>query len=92
MEPQTLEIEVTKDDVSINRANKDESSSRMEGFIKDEFDCVLNEKEPPEGQVDAGGGSFGNEEKPFHIGDGPLTVLKQKVCFLQISHNILILS
>ncbi|KAG4377276.1 hypothetical protein GLYMA_18G074900v4 [Glycine max] len=78
MEPQTLEIEVTKDDVSINRANKDESSSRMEGFIKDEFDCVLNEKEPPEGQVDAGGGSFGNEENPFHIGDGPLTVLKQK--------------
>ncbi|KAL5164607.1 Coiled-coil domain-containing protein 22 [Glycine soja] len=78
MEPQTREIEGTKDDVSINQANKDESSSRMEGFIKDEFDCVLNEKEPPEGQVDAGGGSFGNEENPFHIGDEPLTVLKQK--------------
>ncbi|KAG5090852.1 hypothetical protein JHK82_049630 [Glycine max] len=78
MEPQTREIEGTKDDVSINQANKDESSSRMEGFIKDEFDCVLNEKEPPEGLVDAGGGSFGNEENPFHIGDEPLTVLKQK--------------
>lgn len=71
-------IEGIEGDVSINLANKDESSSRIEGFFKDELNCVLNEMDFPEGQTDAGRGSFGNEENPVHIGDGHLTVLKQK--------------
>ncbi|KAK7333335.1 hypothetical protein VNO80_30103 [Phaseolus coccineus] len=70
--------ESTKGDVFINQANKDESSSRMEGFIKGEFNCVLNAKELSEGQVDAGGDSLGNEENPAYNGGGNLTVLKQK--------------
>lgn len=71
-------VEGTEGDVSINQDNKDESSSGIEGFIKDELNCVLNGKEFPEGQVDPGRGSFGNEGNPVHIGDGHLTVLKQK--------------
>ncbi|TKY47058.1 Coiled-coil domain-containing protein 2 [Spatholobus suberectus] len=80
METQTCGTEGTKVDVSINQANKDkdESSSTMEGFIKDELNCVLNEKGFPEERVNAGRGSFGNEENPAHIRDGHLTVLKQK--------------
>jgi len=84
--------ESTKGDVFINQANKDESSSRMKGFIKDEFNCVLNAKELSEAQVDGGGGSSGNEENPVYIGGENLTVLKQKVCFLKISHNKLMSS
>jgi len=84
--------ESTKGDVFINQVNKDESSSRTEGFIKDEFNCVLNAKELSEGQVDVGGGSLGNEENPAYIGGENLTVLKQKVCFLTISHNKLMSS
>ncbi|XP_061353169.1 uncharacterized protein LOC133297951 [Gastrolobium bilobum] len=78
METQTPGTEGTKCDTSINQANKDESSSRVEGFIKDEVNFVLNEKELAEGQVDAGRGSFENEENPPHIGDEHSTVLKQK--------------
>ncbi|KAL2332852.1 hypothetical protein Fmac_014065 [Flemingia macrophylla] len=79
METQTRGTEGAKGDITINQANNDKSSSRIEGFINDELNCVLNEKEFPEGQVDAGRGSFGNEENPTHIGDGHLTFLKQKI-------------
>lgn len=68
----------TKGETSINQANKDESNSRMEGFIKDELNYVLNEKEMGKGEVDAGRGPVGNEENPAPIGDG------QKVSFLKI--------
>ncbi|XP_020232845.1 coiled-coil domain-containing protein 22 isoform X2 [Cajanus cajan] len=78
MESQTCGTEGSKGDISINQANNDESSSRIEGFLKDELNCVLNEEEFPEGRVDAGRGSFGNEENPTHIGDGHLTLWKQK--------------
>jgi len=44
MDTQIHGRESTKGDVFINQAKKDESSSRMEGFIKDEFNCVLNAK------------------------------------------------
>lgn len=88
MDTKTHGTESTKGDIFINQANKDESSSRMEGFIKDEFNCVLNAKELSEGQVDAGGGSIGNKENPARLGGGNLSVLKQKVCFLKISHSL----
>ncbi|QCD78131.1 hypothetical protein DEO72_LG1g1761 [Vigna unguiculata] len=78
MDTQTHGTESTKGDVFINQANKDESNSRMEGFIKDEFNCVLNAQELSEGQVDDGGGSIENKENPAHIECGNLTVLKQK--------------
>ncbi|XP_014517938.1 coiled-coil domain-containing protein 22 homolog [Vigna radiata var. radiata] len=78
MDTKTHGTESTKGDIFINQANKDESSSRMEGFIKDEFNCVLNAKELSEGQVDAGGGSIGNKENPARLGGGNLSVLKQK--------------
>lgn len=81
METQTPETEGTKGDASINQAVKDESNSKMEGFSRDELNCVIVEKELTEGQVGAGRGSFGNEEKSSPVGDGHLTVLKQKVYF-----------
>ncbi|RDX83152.1 Coiled-coil domain-containing protein 22-like protein, partial [Mucuna pruriens] len=77
METQTHGTEGTKGDVSINKTNKDESSSKREGFIKDELNCVLNEKELLEGQVDVGRGLFGNEENRAHTRDGHLTAVKQ---------------
>lgn len=93
METQTSGSESTKADASINEANKtylhskemdvtaaaDESSFRMGDFSKDER------------QVEAGGGSFGNEENAAHIGDGHLSVLKQQVSSLKNSHDIVIL-
>ncbi|CAJ1963844.1 unnamed protein product [Sphenostylis stenocarpa] len=78
MNTQTRGTESTNGDVFINQDNKDESSSRMEGFINNEFNCVLNAKGLSEGQVDAEGGSLGNEENPAHSGGGHLSVLKQK--------------
>ncbi|KAJ1405894.1 coiled-coil domain-containing protein [Sesbania bispinosa] len=50
METQTPGTEGTSGDASINQASIDESNSRMEGFIKEELNCVLNEKELAEGQ------------------------------------------
>ncbi|KAK7305276.1 hypothetical protein VNO77_43178 [Canavalia gladiata] len=78
METQTPGTEGTKGNASINQANKAESSSRMEGSIEDDLNCVLNEKELPEGQVVGERGSLGNKENPAHIRDGHLTDLKQK--------------
>ena len=57
----------------------DESSSRMEGFCKDEENCILNEKDSDKGQVDAGKVSFGNEETAPHVSGGHMSVVKQKV-------------
>lgn len=85
METQTPETESTRGDISVNQTNKDESNSRMEGFIKDELNCLLNEKELAKGEVDPGRGSFENENNSAPIGDGHLTVLKQKVFFLKFS-------
>ncbi|KAE9591053.1 hypothetical protein Lal_00021509 [Lupinus albus] len=80
MEAQMPETESTMADAFTNEVNKtylhtkemdvttsdDESGFGVETFSKDDR------------QVDAGRGSFGNEENSAHIGDGKLTVLKQQ--------------
>ncbi|CAL0309737.1 unnamed protein product [Lupinus luteus] len=80
MEAQTPETESTIADAFTNKVNKiylhtkemdvttsdDESGFWVETFSKDDR------------QVDAGTGSFGNEENSAHIDDGNLTVLKQQ--------------
>ncbi|KAL5077336.1 hypothetical protein RYX36_016320 [Vicia faba] len=73
METQTPGTGSTRDKTSITEASIDGSNS-----VNDELNCLLNEKKLAVEEVDAGMGSFGNEENSAPIVDGHLTDSQQK--------------
>ncbi|XP_058749973.1 uncharacterized protein LOC131622975 isoform X2 [Vicia villosa] len=74
MQPGLLITGSTREDISISQASIDGSNS-----VNDELNSVLNENKLAVEEVDAGMGSFGNEENSAPIGDGHLLVSKQKI-------------